>query len=61
MAQYNNGYAVNTRLPEDIYKWLKSESKSARISMGLIVRQALMEAMKKNDRPNKAKRKLSQG
>ncbi len=60
MAEYNNGFAVNTRLPEDIYRWLKSESKSARISMGLIVRQALLEAMKKNERPHKAKRKFPQ-
>ena len=64
MAEYNNGYAVNTRLPKDMYDWLKQYAKLESLSMGQIIRQALRETMDErgnNKAARKAKRKLSHG
>lgn len=41
MSQYNNGYAVNTRLPKEMYDWIKQTAKVESLSMGQIIRRAL--------------------
>ena len=41
MAQYSNGYAVNTRIPKATYDKLKNASRRSGLSMSHIIRDAL--------------------
>ena len=60
MSEYNNGFAINTRLPKELYDYIRQRAKIDQVSMGHVIRQALRNMIDEK-KPHKAKRKLSHG
>lgn len=60
MSEYNNGFAINTRLSKEMYDWIRQRAKIDQVSMGHVIRQALRNMIDEK-KPNKVKRKLSHG